>query len=92
MPKTEKSDARPSVRLPAEQKDVIEAAAHLGQSLSGYAVSTLVKDARGVVRQHDVTVLSRHDRDLFVALLDDTNARPNEALKEAARRYKRHFG
>lgn len=88
-----KSDARLNFRLPAELKDVIEAAAaHLGQSVSDYAVATLVQNARGILRQHDITVLSDRDRDIFVALLDRADARPNKALADAAKRYKKHFG
>jgi uncharacterized protein (DUF1778 family) len=85
--------ARLNFRLPADLKDVIEtAAAHRGQSISEYAVSALVHNACRVIREHDVTVLSNRDRDLFLALLDDADAAPNEALKKAAARYKKHLG
>jgi uncharacterized protein (DUF1778 family) len=88
-----KRSARLSMRLPAELKTDIEAVAtHLGQSVSDYAVSTLVQSAQNVLRQHSVTVLSKRDRDIFVALLDDADAKPNKALMKAARRYKKHFG
>ena len=93
VPQKVKSDARINVRLPSELKEVIEAAAaQLGQSLSDYAVSTLVQNARGVLHDHNITVLSVRDRDLFVRLLDDAGARPNKALKDAAKRYRKHFG
>ena len=84
-----KSDARLNFRLPAELKDTIcEAAAHLGQTVSDFAVSTLVQTARRVLQEHQVTRLSRRDRDVFIALVDDANARPNKALRMAAKRYK----
>jgi uncharacterized protein (DUF1778 family) len=93
VPSRAKSDARLNVRLPAKLKTVIEAAAaHLGQSVSDYAVSTLVQNAQTVLRQHDVTVLSDRDRDIFIALLEDADAKPNKALMDAAKRYKKHFG
>ncbi len=93
MSQSVKNKARLNMRLPAELKTVIEAAAaHLGQSVSDYAVSTLVQNARNVLQQHNVTVLSNRGRDLFVALLDDADAKPNKALRDAARRYKKHFG
>ena len=86
-------DARLNVRLPSELKAVIEeAAATLGQSVSDFAVSTLVQTARSVLHQQSVTELSNRDREIFVALLDDAGARPNKALAEAARRYKKHLG
>lgn len=84
-----KSEARLNVRLPLELKETIEqAAAHLGQTVSDFAVSTLVQTARQVIQEHDVTQLSRRDRDRFLAVLDDSEARPNKALKAAAKRYK----
>ena len=86
-----KEDARLSFRLPAELKETIEeAAAHLGQSVCDFAVSTLVTAARSVLREHQVTRLSRRDRDAFVTVLDDVDAKPNKALRAAAKRYKDH--
>jgi uncharacterized protein (DUF1778 family) len=93
MPKKATREARLNFRLPANLKEVIEtAAAHRGQSVSDYAVSTLVQCARGIIQEHDVTVLSDRDRDIFLALLDDADATPNEALKKAAERYKKNLG
>lgn len=86
-------DSRLNFRLPSELKEVIEeAAASLGQSVSEFAVGTLVQQAREVVHQQRVTVLSDRDRDRFLALLDDTEVQPNAALIKAAKRYKKHFG
>ena len=86
-------DARLNFRLPADLKDVIEeAAASLGQSVSDFAVSTLVQQARSVIEQRNVTTLSDRDRDRFMALLDDAEARPNAALVKAAKRYKKKLG
>jgi len=86
-------DARLNFRLPADLKEVIEeAAATLGQSVSDFAVSTLVRQARTVIEQRNVTVLGDRDRDRFIALLDDAEARPNPALLKAAKRYKKHLG
>jgi uncharacterized protein (DUF1778 family) len=83
------NDARLNFRLPSELKQVIEqAAAHLGQTVSDFAISTLVQSARRVIEEHDRTHLSQQDRDIFVALLDDSEARPNTALSAAAREYK----
>jgi uncharacterized protein (DUF1778 family) len=87
------NDARLNFRLPAELKQTIEeAAACTGQSVSDFAVSTLVRTARDVIEQEKVTRLSNRDRDVFVSLLDDENARPNEALRAAARKYKSSRG
>jgi len=87
------SDSRLNFRLPAELKRVIEeAASAMGQSVSDYAVSTLVKNSRQVIEQRSVTELSNRDRDRFLALLDDVDAEPNRALKDAAERYKKQLG
>ena len=87
------NDARLNFRLPAELKEMIEqAAAHTGQTVSDFAVSTLVDNARRVIEEHDRTELTRRDRDLFVKLLDDEKAKPNAALATAARKYKRRRG
>ncbi|MGD0039926.1 MAG: DUF1778 domain-containing protein [Isosphaeraceae bacterium] len=86
-------DARLNFRLPTDLKEVIEeAAATLGQSVSDFAVSTLVRQARTVIEQRNVTVLGDRDRDRFITLLDDAEARPNPALLKAAKRYKKHLG
>lgn len=85
--------ARLNFRLPAELKQTIEeAAAYLGQSVSDFAVSTLVDRAQHIIQAHHVTRLSNRDRDIFLAILHDENAEPNEALKAAAQRYQDEIG
>lgn len=81
-------DARLDFRLSSELKDLIaEAAVLTGQSLSDFAVSTLAETARQIVAQHRTTVLTNRDRDAFLAILD-ADQEPNEALRDAAKRYK----
>ncbi len=88
-----KADARINVRLPNELKKTIEeAAATLGQSVSEFAVSTVVREARQVLQDARVTRLSNRDRERFLAALDTADARPNEALKAAAKRYRKRHG
>lgn len=88
-----KSDARLNFRLAGDQKKVIEdAAAQMGQSVSDFAVSTLVQAAREVLRDQEVTRLSDRDRRLFMDMLDDPTTRPNQALVDAARRYRKQDG
>ena len=83
------NDARLNFRLSSELKRLIEqAAAHTGQTVSDFAVSTLVQNARRVIEECDRTELTRRDRDAFVDLLDNTKASPNQALVAAARKYK----
>jgi uncharacterized protein (DUF1778 family) len=85
-----KADARINVRLSTELKQTIEeAAAALGQSVSEFAISTVVREARQILQEAQVTRLSNRDRDRFLAALDAAEVRPNAALKTAARRYRR---
>jgi uncharacterized protein (DUF1778 family) len=87
------NDARLSFRLPAAWKRTIEeAATFLGQSVSNFAVSTLAQTACSILEQKKFTRLSNRDRDIFVAMLDDHDARPNRALVVAAQDYNKHRG
>lgn len=83
-------EARLNFRLSSNLKEVIEeAASTLGQSVSDFAVATLVQRSQAVLQQNQATVLSSRDRKIFTALLDDSDARPNRALASAAKRYKK---
>ncbi|MEX0728876.1 MAG: DUF1778 domain-containing protein [Planctomycetaceae bacterium] len=87
-----KKDARLNLRLPDEARVVIErAAAVLGQSVEQYALSTLIMDAQTILSENAVTVLSDRDRDRLLAILDDEDSKPNQALMEAAEYYKKEM-
>jgi uncharacterized protein (DUF1778 family) len=93
MPTHIKQHARLNFRLSSDLKAIIEeAAAVLGQSVSDFAVSTLVQTARSVLEQQSATELTNCDRDRFMALLNDETANPSKALLKAAKRYKKHLG
>jgi uncharacterized protein (DUF1778 family) len=80
------------LRLSPQAKQLLEDAACIsGQSLHEFAVSTLLEQARRIVHANGITVLSNRDRDIFLAMLD-ADARPNEALRRAANRYKKKYG
>lgn len=82
-------DARLDVRLSAEQKRLIEqAASHKGLTVTGFAVTTLVKAAREAVDEATLTTLSPRDAAVFLDMLE-AEGRPNAALKAAAQRYKK---
>lgn len=83
-----RNDARINVRLSSELKQTIEeAASALGQTVSEFAISTVVREARQVLHDAQITRLSNRDRDNFLKALDSIDAKPNAALKAAARRY-----
>jgi len=92
MPTPTAKEARLNFRLANDLKEMIEeAATAMGQSVSDYAIATLVKSSQAVLQQRQTTALSNRDRKTFMALLDATNAKPNRALTEATKRYKKRF-
>lgn len=82
-------DKRLDVRLRDEHKRLIERAAYmLGQSVSSFTVSTLVREAETVVQRHEGLVLSDRDRDAFLAALDNP-PEPSERLRRYAREHEK---
>jgi uncharacterized protein (DUF1778 family) len=91
MPTT-KNDARVDFRLASQAKAVIEEAAALtGQSLSDFAVSTLLEKANEVLNAKRMRSLSERDARVFLDVLD-SEQRPNKALRKAAAWYKKNYG
>lgn len=85
-------DARIDFLLSTQQKELIEAAAAQGgQSLREFAAQTLLEKAQQVLQQGTVRTLSHRDALRFVELLD-VDSGPNEALRQAAQRYRRDHG
>ena len=79
--------ARIDVRLSADLKRVLaEAAAYMGQSLSEFVLSTVLRRAQEVQQHQERTVLSARDRARFLAAMDE--ALPSRALLRSAERYK----
>jgi uncharacterized protein (DUF1778 family) len=79
-------------RLPREVKELIEqAAVQAGQSVTDFAVSALVERAEAVLNEPSQTVLTQGDRDIFLRMLNDVDAEPNDALRAAAEDYKQRL-
>ena len=84
---------RIDLRLPADQKRLIEQAASLsGQTVSSFILNLTIWHAREVVRENAVIELSDRDWDRFLAALNDAEAKPGPALRRAAKRHKEIFG
>jgi uncharacterized protein (DUF1778 family) len=82
------SSHRLDFRLSPEHKSLIErAAAAEGQTVSSFAVASLVKAAEEAIQRASVRTLSAHDSQAFLKMLE-SDAAPNAALKAAAKRYK----
>jgi len=67
-----------------DKRLVEQAAAVRGQSVSDFAVSSLVQLSREIIKEANVTRLSARDRDRFLALISK-DAQPNDALRSASR-------
>lgn len=81
-----------SFLLSPQQKELLEqAAASAGQSLADFANSALLEKAREVLHLERSLRLSERDARRFLELLD-AEPEPNEALTNAARRYRGHHG
>src|SRR4051812_15807696 len=78
---------RINFRLTPKKKAIIERAAVVkGMTLTQFAIMTLVKEAKEVLKSDHVLVLSDEDRDTFLAALDNPPA-PNAKLMKAAKAY-----
>ena len=92
MPALPNQPTRLDFRLQSEHKALIERAASVrGQTVTQFAIATLVKAAHESIQQASLTELSARDRDVFLETLDST-AEPNAALKRAAKRYRSQRG
>ena len=83
--------ARFDVRMPRENRQIVEQAAMLeGVSLTQFAEAALVGRARMVIDAHEKTLLSQRDMERFLELLDDEGeaAEPTPALLRGIERYR----
>jgi uncharacterized protein (DUF1778 family) len=77
-----------SFRVEPGKKQLIErAAVARGLSLTDFAIITLYREAKEVLKTEHVLVLSDDDRNAFLAALDNAPAPTPKALR-AAKRYK----
>lgn len=88
-----KNDARLNFRINSELKKTIEdAAVQTGQTVSDFAVSTLIQVSRKILMDEQVTRLTDRDRQRFAAMLDNESTKPNASLVKAAKQYKKQVG
>ena len=75
-------------RISEEHKSLIERAASVqGQTVSSFAIATLIRAAEETIQRATVRTLSARDSRTFLKMLE-SDAAPNAALKAAAKRYK----
>ena len=82
--------ARFDTRLPKEQKDFFEFAATLGgfRTLTEFVIVSVQEKAKISVEEHNKIISSKRDSEIFFKELINPS-KPNEALKNAAARYKK---
>ena len=87
------SQTRFDVRLPKEQKEVIELAAALSgfKSKSEFIVHTLFKEAKSIVARHNQIIASEKDQKLFFDAIINP-PKPNKNLLKAAKNYNKLVG
>jgi len=85
-------DARLEARVPRETKILWErAAAVQGRKVTEFVVSSAVEAAQRVLRESELSSLTRRDRIAFVETLLNPPV-PNERLRKAAARHAKVFG
>ena len=85
-------DARLEARVPRETKILWErAAAVQGRKVTEFVVSSAVEAAQRVLRESELSSLTRRDRMAFVEALLNPPA-PNERLRKAVGRHAKVFG
>jgi uncharacterized protein (DUF1778 family) len=85
-------DARLEARVPSETKILWErAAAVQGRKVTEFVVTSAVEAARRVLRESELSSLTRRDRIAFVEALLNPPV-PNSRLRKAAARHAKVFG
>lgn len=81
--------ARFDTRLSKEQKDFFEHAANIGgfRTLTEFILFSAQEKAKKIVEEHNSLFASERDRKIFFDEMMNPSE-PNEALKQAAKRYK----
>ncbi|GAB4526669.1 MAG: hypothetical protein Kow00133_15510 [Amphiplicatus sp.] len=85
-PKTARMEQRTKPHVKAT---IQQAAALLGVDETAFVTNAAYERARAAIADHERTLLSPADRDVFLAALD-APARPTKALKQAARLHATH--
>ncbi len=76
-------------RLSVQQKELFERAAALGGygSLTDFVLKTVQKKAKEIIKESETILASKRDSEIFFDALMNPES-PNEALKNAAKKYR----
>jgi uncharacterized protein (DUF1778 family) len=87
-PKQERLEAR----IPTAQKRILEQAAGLrGMTLTDFVIASAQVEAVKTIKDFEMLTLCDEAREVFMNALKNPPA-PNEAMRLAAERYKKHTG
>jgi uncharacterized protein (DUF1778 family) len=87
-----KDTARFDTRLSKEQKDLFEYAAKLGgfRTLTEFVIHSAQEKAQLILKEHEIILKSRRDREIFFAELLNPGD-PNQELVLAAEQYQKYL-
>lgn len=84
MSSVTKEQARFDARLPKEQKQFFEKAAHLGgfRNLTDFIILTVEEKAKEIIKEKEQVIASERDSEIFFDAITKSK-RPNKALTDA---------
>lgn len=85
-----KEQARFDARLPKEQKEFFEKAAHLGgfRNLTDFVILTVQEKARAIIKEKEQIIASERDSRIFFDAVTHPG-KPSETLKKALDDYRK---
>jgi uncharacterized protein (DUF1778 family) len=88
METTIKEQARFDARLPKEQKEFFERAAHLGgfRNLTDFIILTVQEKAKEIIKEKEQIIASERDSQIFFDAVTN-HRKPSETLKKALNDY-----
>lgn len=91
MPNSQENTVRVTARIPASVQETLQKAAELsGATLNQFMIQAALKEAKKVIEDEGLIVLSEIDADTVFNLIENPPA-PNRNLKEAIRKHQEFF-
>ncbi|MGD9153066.1 MAG: DUF1778 domain-containing protein [Gammaproteobacteria bacterium] len=84
---TNTKSKRLEARISTEQKRLFQHAANLlGQSLTDFAINILQKEAKKIIKEHEIMQLFFRDQEIFIDAMLRPH-KPNKRLQKAVKHY-----
>ena len=91
MPNSQENTVRVTTRIPASVQDTLQKAAELsGATLNQFMVQAALKEAKKIIEDEGLIVLSEVDADKVFNLIENPPA-PNRNLKTAKKKHEEFF-